>query len=50
MDFISDSSRHQRRFRTFNIINNFNRETLDIDIADSFPAGRITRYLDKQAE
>jgi putative transposase len=50
MDFMSDSSRHQRRFRTFNVIDDFNCEALDIDIAVSLPAGRITRYLDKLAE
>ncbi|MWP61861.1 IS3 family transposase, partial [Gilliamella sp. Pas-s25] len=41
---------NQRRFRTFNVIDDFNREALGIDIAVSLPAGRITRYLDKLAE
>ena len=50
MDFISDSSRNQRRFRTFNMIDDLNRKALGIDIAVSLPAGRITRYLDKLAE
>nr|WP_275415301.1 integrase core domain-containing protein [Snodgrassella gandavensis] len=50
MDFISDSSRNQRRFRTFNVIDDFNREALGIDIAVSLLAGRITRYLAKLAE
>ena len=50
MDFMSDSSRNQRRFRTFNVIDDFNREALGIDIAVSLPAGRVTRYLDKLAE
>jgi putative transposase len=50
LDFMSDSSRNQRRFRTFNVIDDFNREALGIDIAVSLPAGRITRYLDKLAE
>jgi transposase InsO family protein len=50
LDFMSDSSRNQRRFRTFNAIDDFNREALGIDIAVSLPAGRITRYLDKLAE
>jgi putative transposase len=49
MDFMSDSSRHQRRLRTFNIIDNFNREMLGIDIAVSLLAGRVTRYLEKLA-
>ncbi|WP_239324382.1 DDE-type integrase/transposase/recombinase [Snodgrassella gandavensis] len=50
MDFMSDSSRNQRHFRTFNVIDDFNHEALDIDITVSLPAGRITRYLDKLAE
>ncbi|MWP49555.1 IS3 family transposase [Gilliamella sp. Lep-s35] len=50
MDFMSDSSRNQRRFRTFNVIDDFNREALGIDIAVSLPAGRIIRYLDKLAQ
>ncbi|OCG54341.1 MULTISPECIES: IS3 family transposase [unclassified Gilliamella] len=36
--------------RTFNVIEDFNREALGIDIAVSLPAERITRYLDKLAE
>ncbi|PIT59370.1 hypothetical protein [Snodgrassella alvi] len=47
MDFMSDSNHHQRRFRIFNVIDDFNRIALDIDIAVSLAAGRITRYLDK---
>ncbi|WP_338090320.1 integrase core domain-containing protein [Snodgrassella gandavensis] len=50
MDFMSDSSLNQRRFKTFNVIDDFNREVLGIDIAVSLPAGRIIRYLDKLAE
>nr|WP_179854603.1 hypothetical protein [Gilliamella apicola] len=47
MDFMSDSSRNQRRFRTFNVIDDFNCEALGIDIAISLPTGRITRYQNK---
>jgi putative transposase len=49
MDFMSDSSRNQRRFRAFNVIDDFNREALGIDMVISLPAGRVTRYLDKLA-
>ena len=38
---MSDSSRHQRRFRTLNVIDDFNREALEIDITVSLPAGWI---------
>ncbi|MWP48800.1 MULTISPECIES: hypothetical protein [unclassified Gilliamella] len=34
---MSDSSQNQRRFRTFNVIDDFNREALGIDIAVSLP-------------
>ncbi|MCO6561200.1 MAG: hypothetical protein J6574_08915 [Gilliamella sp.] len=47
---MSDSSRHQRYFRTCNVIDDFNHEGLGIDIAASLPASRISRYLDKLAE
>jgi putative transposase len=34
----------------FNVIDEFNREALGIDIAVSLPTGWITRYLDKLAK
>ena len=50
MDFMSDRSENHRQFRTFNVIDDFNREALGIDIAVSLSAGRITRYLDRLAQ
>ncbi|KFA57956.1 Mobile element protein [Gilliamella apicola] len=50
MDFMSDSSRNQHRFRTFNVIDDFNREVLGIDITVSLPAGSVTCNLDKLTE
>ena len=50
MDFMSDSSQNHSRFRTFNVIDDFNREALGIDIAVSLSAARITRYLDILAQ
>jgi putative transposase len=44
MDFMSDSRRNQLRLRTFNVINDFNREALGIDITGNLPAGSVTRY------
>lgn len=44
MDFISDSSRNQRRFRTFNVIDDLNCEVLGIDVAVSLTTGRITHF------
>ncbi|WP_100114216.1 hypothetical protein [Snodgrassella alvi] len=49
MNLMRDSSRNQHRFRTFNVIDDFNREALGIDIAVSLLAGRVNSYLDKLA-
>lgn len=50
MDFMRDSRGHQRQFRSFNVIEDFNREALGSDIAVSLMAGGISRYLDKLAK
>jgi len=47
MDFMSDSLHNNVRFRTFNVIDDFNREVLGIDIGTGMPAARVTRYLDQ---
>ena len=39
-----------RRFRTFNVIDDFNREALKIEIDTSLPARRIVRALDELIE
>ena len=38
MDFMSNRSENHRHFGTFNVINDFNREALGIDIAVSLSA------------
>ena len=50
MDLMSDRSENHRRLRTFNVIDDFNREALGIDIAVSLSVGRITWYLDRLAQ
>ena len=50
IDFMSDSLNNKVRFRTFNVIDDFNREVLGIDIATGMPSQRVTRYLDRLAE
>ncbi|MCO6504304.1 MAG: hypothetical protein J6568_02650 [Snodgrassella sp.] len=50
MALMRNSCRHQWRFRTFNVIDDFNREALDIDMVVSLLTGRMNRYLDKLAE
>lgn len=50
MDFMSDSLSRGRRFRTFNVMDDYNREILGIDINTSLPTARVTHYLDQLAE
>lgn len=49
VDFMRDSLQSGRPFRTFNIIDDFNREGLVIEIDTSLPSGRIVRVLDVTA-
>lgn len=49
VDFMSDSLQSGRTFRTFNVIDDFNREALVIEIDTSLPAGRVVRVLDALA-
>jgi putative transposase len=46
VDFMRDSLQSGRAFRTFNVIDDFNREVLAIEIDTSLPSGRIVRTLD----
>ena len=47
MDFMSDSLFCGRRFRTFNVVNDFNREALAIEVDLSLPALRVIRQLER---
>ena len=47
MDFMSDSLLDGRKFRTFNVADDFNREVLAIEIDFSLPALRVIRVLDR---
>ena len=38
-----------RRFRTFNVVDDFNREALSIEIDPNLPALRVVRVLDRIA-
>jgi len=49
MDFMSDSLYSKVRFRTLNVIDDFNREVLGIDVGIGMPSARVTRYLDRLA-
>jgi putative transposase len=49
-DFMSDALWSGRRFRTFNVLDDFNRESLAIEIDTSLPALRVVRALDQLIE
>ncbi|WP_131326381.1 DDE-type integrase/transposase/recombinase [Comamonas thiooxydans] len=49
-DFMSDALWSARRFRTFNVIDEFNRKCLRIEIDTSLPAARVVRVLEELAE
>ena len=45
MDFMSDALTDGRKFRTFNLIDDFNREVLAVEADTSLPAIRVVRIL-----
>lgn len=47
MDFMSDSLFCGRRFRTFNLLDDFNREAIAIEIDLNLPAPRVIRVLER---
>lgn len=48
-DFMSDALWDGRRFRTFNVIDDFNREALAVEIDTGISAHRVGRILDQIA-
>ncbi len=50
MDFMSDGLRDGRTIRTFNVIDDYNREGLGIEVDFSLPAPRVIRALDQIIE
>ena len=50
MDFMHDQLSDSRCFRTFNVIDDFNREGLGIEVDFSLPAERVIRALDQIIE
>jgi putative transposase len=50
MDFMSDSFADGRRFRVFNVVDDFTRESLAIEVGTSFPGSVVTRVLDRIAQ
>lgn len=49
MDFMSDAFADGRRFRVFNVIDDFTRECLAIEVGTSLPGMVVTRVLDRVA-
>ncbi len=49
VDFMHDALVCGRRFRTFNVVDDFNREALSIEIDLNLPAQRVVRVLDRIA-
>ena len=50
MDFMSDNLGDQRRFRPFDVLDDYNREGLGIEIDFSLPSGRVIRSLEQIIE
>lgn len=50
MDFMHDQLEDGRSYRLFNVIDDFNREGLTIDIDFSLPSARVIRALDQVIE
>jgi putative transposase len=48
--FMHDALADGRGFRTFNVIDDYNREGLGIEVDFSLPAGRVIRALDQIIE
>jgi putative transposase len=49
VDFMSDALYSGQCFRTFNVVDDFNREGLGIEVDTNLPAPRIIRVLDRIA-
>jgi len=44
-DFVSDALADGRRFRTFNVVDDFNREAMHIEVDTSITSGRLVRIF-----
>lgn len=50
LDYMSDALMTGKRFRTANVIDDYNREGLGINVSFSLPSRRITQWLDNIAK
>ncbi|OYV75729.1 MAG: hypothetical protein B7Z66_11570, partial [Chromatiales bacterium 21-64-14] len=49
-DFMSDALADGRRFRTFNVVDDFNREVLHIEIDTSITSARLVRVFEQSKQ
>lgn len=49
IDFMSDALMNGQRFRTFNVLDDFSREILAVEVDTNLPAARIIRVLERIA-
>jgi putative transposase len=47
MDFMCDVLMNKRKFRTLNIIDDYNREAITVEVAYTMPAMRVTQILER---
>jgi putative transposase len=50
MDFMADNLSNGKAFRTFNVLDDFNREGLNIEVDVALPSERVTRVLEQIIE
>lgn len=50
LDFMSDSLSDGRAYRTLNVIDDFNREGLAVEVDHSLPSARVVRALEAWAQ
>lgn len=50
MDFMSDALMSGQRFRTFNVLDDFSREVLAVEVDTNLPAARVIRVLERVPE
>jgi putative transposase len=50
MDFVADALTDGRRFRSLNIVDDFNRECLAAEVDTSLPGARVVRVLERLGE